>query len=47
MPPNYEKSHGEIGDWERDCAEKWLVEISGNKADADKYDSTNPNFLKK
>jgi len=47
MPANYVKFHGEIGDWERDRAERWLVGISGNKADADKYDSTNPNFLKK
>ena len=28
-------------------ADKWLKDITGSQEDADKYDSTNPNFLKK
>jgi len=47
MPANYIKAHTKAGDWKRDGAEKWLKEITGDQAKADKYDSTNPNFLKK
>lgn len=47
MPANYTKSHSTAGDWQRDGAAKWLADITGSKDDADKYDSTNPNFLKK
>ena len=47
MPANHIKSHGKIGDWKRDNGEGWLTEITGDQDDADKYDSTNPNFLKK
>ena len=46
MPRNYLNAHDSIGDWKRDNATKWLGEIT-NHGDADKYDSTNPNFLKK
>lgn len=47
MPRNYLNGHERIGDWKRDEAEKWLGEITANQDDADKYDSTNPNFLRK
>ncbi len=47
MPANYIKFHGAIGDWKRDGANKWLVDVTGKREDADKFDSTNPNFLKK
>ena len=47
MPRNYMNSHEEIGDWKRDGAARWLREITRNEKDANKYDSTNPNFLKK
>jgi hypothetical protein len=47
MPRNYLKGHEKIGDWKRDKADRWLSEITGNQDDADKYDSTKPNFLKK
>jgi hypothetical protein len=47
MPANYVKVHSKIGDWGRDGADKWLKSITGDGEDADKYDSTNPNFLKK
>jgi hypothetical protein len=47
MPRNYMNAHEQIGDWKRDAAAKWLNEIACNNKDADKYDSTNPNFLKK
>jgi predicted metal-binding protein len=47
MPSNYIKAHTKIGDWKRDDADKWLGPVMGDKADADKYDSTSPNFLKK
>ncbi|MFA5869507.1 MAG: CGGC domain-containing protein, partial [Candidatus Bathyarchaeia archaeon] len=47
MPANYIKGHTKSGDWKRDGAERWLAEITGDQAKADKYDSTNPNFLKK
>ncbi len=40
-------THDEMGDWKRDGAARWLPEITRNEKDADKYDSTNPNFLKK
>ncbi len=46
MPANYIKSHTALGDWKRDGADEWLKDITGNAADAAKYDSTNPNFLK-
>lgn len=47
MPANYVKTHVEAGDWKLDGADKWLRDISKSPDDADKYDSTNPNFLKK
>jgi predicted metal-binding protein len=47
MPRNYLDAHERIGDWKRDDAAKWLGEITGSLEDADKYDSTNPNFLRK
>jgi hypothetical protein len=47
MPRNYLDAHERIGDWKRDDATRWLGGITGNLEDADKYDSTNPNFLKK
>ncbi len=47
MPANYVKMHAKAGDWKRDAADKWLKDISKSPEDADKYDSTNPNFLKK
>ena len=47
MPSNYIKAHTKTGDWKRDDAEKWLKEIKRSQGDSDKYDSTNPNFLKK
>jgi len=47
MPANYIKAHTKAGDWKRDGADKWLKGITGSQGDADKYDSTNPNFLKK
>lgn len=47
MPRNYLNTHNRIGDWKRDRADKWLTPITRNSNDADKYDSTNPNFLKK
>ena len=46
MPANYVKAHEKAGDWKHNGAERWLTEISGDREDADKYDSTNPNFLK-
>jgi predicted metal-binding protein len=46
MPRNYLNAHSNTGDWKRDDAYKWLGEITGNAEDADKYDSTNPDFLK-
>lgn len=46
MPANYIASHAKIGDWSRDGAHEWLKEITGDAASADKYDSTNPNFLR-
>jgi len=33
--------------WKRDGAEQLLGDITHDSADADKYDSTNNNFLKK
>jgi hypothetical protein len=47
MPSNYIKAHTKAGDWKRDGGEQWLKDITGSQKDADKYDSTNPNFLKK
>ena len=47
MPANYFKSHTKAGDWKRDGADKWLIDITGDQVKADKYDSTNPNFLQK
>ena len=47
MPTNYLKGHEKIGDWKRDKVEYLLKDVTKNKDDADKYDSTNPNFLKK
>jgi len=47
MPRNYLKTHEIIGDWKKDGAEQWLSDITQDCEDADKYDSTNPNFLKK
>ena len=47
MPRNYIDAHEEIGDWKRDGAAEWSLGITRNEKDADKYDSTNPNFLKK
>jgi predicted metal-binding protein len=47
MPANYVKAHTKIGDWKQDEADQWLEHITGDEDDADKYDSTNPNFLKK
>ncbi len=47
MPCNYLKAHETIGDWKKDNADQWLRDITQNSEDADKYDSTNPNFLKK
>jgi hypothetical protein len=47
MPSNYIKTHSKEGNWKRDSVDKWLKDITGNQEDADKYDSTNPNFLKK
>ncbi len=47
MPANYIKAHSKAGDWKRDGADQWLKHITGDQAKADKYDSTNPNFLKK
>jgi predicted metal-binding protein len=47
MPSNYIKAHTKAGDWKRDGADKWLEGITGSQENADKYDSTNPNFLKK
>ena len=47
MPRNYLNGHEKIGDWIRDKADKWLTEVTGNQDDADKYDSTYPNFLRK
>ena len=36
-----------VGGWKQDAADKWMDPITCDKADADKYDSTSPNFLKK
>ena len=47
MPRNYLNGHGKTGDWRRDKVEKWLGEVAANQDDADKYDSTNPSYLKK
>jgi len=47
MPRNYLNTHDHIGDWKRDGAAKWLTEVTRDTGGADKYDSTNPNFLKK
>jgi len=46
MPSNYIRAHAKAGDWKRDGADVWLKDITGSQEDADKYDSTNPNFLK-
>lgn len=46
MPANYVRSHSELGDWKRVGADRWLKDIVGDEGDADKYDSTNPGFLK-
>jgi predicted metal-binding protein len=45
MPRNYLNAHEKIGDWKRDSADKWLTDITGDSSSAEKYDSTNPNFL--
>jgi len=47
MPRSYLKTHEIIGDWRKDRAEQWLSDITQDSEDADKYDSRNPNFLKK
>lgn len=47
MPRNYLNAHEKIGDWKRDSADKWLTDITGDSSNAEKYDSTNPNFLLK
>jgi predicted metal-binding protein len=47
MPRNYITAHGKIGDWRRDGAEAYLEDITGDADKATKYDSTDPNFLKK
>ena len=47
MPQNYVDNHGRIGDWDRDHAEEHMGNIAGDRAAAQKYDSTRPDFLKK
>jgi hypothetical protein len=47
MPANYIASHAAVGDWKADGADRWLKDVTGVPDDADKYDSTNPNFLKR
>jgi predicted metal-binding protein len=47
MPSNYVKAHAAIGDWKRDSADSHLGDLTADKSASDKYDSTNPSFLKK
>lgn len=46
MPQNYIDAHEKAGDWDRDDARVFLVNVMGDPEAARKYDSTNPNFLK-
>ena len=47
MPRNYLNAHKSIGDWKRDQAANGWERSRRTHEDADKYDSTNPNFLKR
>ena len=47
MPQNYIDAHGKAKDWDRDNAQEWLINITGDQKTAEKYDSTRPDFLKK
>ena len=47
MPQNYIEAHLKAGDWDRDGAWDFLKNVTGDPEAANKYDSTNPNFLKK
>lgn len=47
MPQNYIEAHLKAGDWDRDGAWDFLKNVTGDTEAANKYDSTNPNFLKK
>lgn len=47
MPQNYIDAHEKAGDWDRDGVRDYLKEIVGDREKALKYDSTQPDFLKK
>jgi predicted metal-binding protein len=47
MPQNYIEAHLKAGDWDRDGAWDFLKNVTGDPEKANKYDSTNPKFLKK
>ncbi|TET72422.1 CGGC domain-containing protein [Candidatus Bathyarchaeota archaeon] len=47
MPQNYIDTHEEYGDWDRDGVRDYLKNIVGDREAALKYDSTQPDFLKK
>ena len=46
MPTNYITVHEKAGDWEKGNLRKHLQIIVDDKASSNRYDSTNPNFLK-
>jgi len=47
MPQNYIDAHEEYGDWDRDGVRDYLKNVVGDREAALKYDSTQPDFLKK
>ena len=46
MPTNYIKAHEKAGDWNKGNLRKYLQTIVDDEPSSNRYDSTNPNFLK-
>ena len=46
MPTNYITAHEKAGDWNKGNLRKYLQIIVDDEPSSNRYDSTNPNFLK-